>query len=313
MVALALALVAAACGSTSTGAGDDPTTTSTATSSTATSSTTADTSEPEPGGVELRTYDVDGATVRVYSALEDLPERATVVRFTGTLIDSGNGLELCLGGVAESLPPQCSGPVVVGLDPAGWTETQSGITWGERTVVVEWPPRDDNTLTLVSDAEATRPEPFDEFDFSTPPPDCAGIENSADAEVLSRFADANQDRTGTLWVVDNGRIAVLPVVSEHLDDVRAELAARIGADEELCLIPVRYSAAELRAAQERLHDSAEVGPPTWVLGSGSGGVTNAVTVSVAVADRQTVEAITALYDDPGILDIGSAGIILDGD
>ena len=104
----------------------------------------------------LRQLDLDGAIVTTRSALDELPEQASVVRFSSTLIDTGSGLELCLGGVAESLPPQCSGPVVVDLDPQGWTETMGGVTWGDRTVVVAWPPVD-GELVLIEDGPPRPP------------------------------------------------------------------------------------------------------------------------------------------------------------
>ena len=36
--------------------------------------------------------------------------------YAATVIDAGSGAELCLGGVDESLPPQCDGPPLVGWD-----------------------------------------------------------------------------------------------------------------------------------------------------------------------------------------------------
>lgn len=63
----------------------------------------------------------------------------------------------CLGGVAESYPPQCSGPVVVGLDWADVpdAETASGVTWGMGWVVGTY---DGETFTLT---EPVRQDPPD--------------------------------------------------------------------------------------------------------------------------------------------------------
>ncbi|MBP2435591.1 hypothetical protein [Microbacterium amylolyticum] len=49
------------------------------------------------------------------------------------VLDPGSGPELCLGAIAESYPPQCSGPAII-----GWTwpddddvfDEASGVQWG---------------------------------------------------------------------------------------------------------------------------------------------------------------------------------------
>jgi hypothetical protein len=70
----------------------------------------------------------------------------------GTVLQSGeDAAQLCLGAVAESYPPQCSG---VGL--AGWDwstveqhETASDVTWGTYAVQGTW---DGTTLTVTQPA-----------------------------------------------------------------------------------------------------------------------------------------------------------------
>lgn len=50
-----------------------------------------------------------------------------------TVLDDGGGAELCLGGVFQSLPPQCDGPAVAGWDwveHAGDFEEVRGVRWG---------------------------------------------------------------------------------------------------------------------------------------------------------------------------------------
>jgi hypothetical protein len=59
----------------------------------------------------------------------------------GTVLQQGDEApQLCLGAVAESYPPQCSGPEVIGWD---WTtadleETASEVTWGTYAVIGTW-------------------------------------------------------------------------------------------------------------------------------------------------------------------------------
>ncbi|MDN3494406.1 hypothetical protein QL996_00545 [Planococcus sp. APC 4015] len=54
----------------------------------------------------------------------------------GTVLDSDGSVQLCLGAVAESYPPQCSGIPVTGWswDRVEGSETASGVTWGAYAV-----------------------------------------------------------------------------------------------------------------------------------------------------------------------------------
>ena len=113
--------------------------------------TATTTTAPVPSGERShRTFDVGGVEVLVDTDLTALPEQASVVEFSMTVIDAGAGPELCVGGVAESLPPQCSGPVVDGLSLDGWSQEAGGVRWGDRTVAVSWPPVD-GQVRLLSD------------------------------------------------------------------------------------------------------------------------------------------------------------------
>lgn len=67
----------------------------------------------------------------------------------GLLLQKGEAPPvLCLGGVDQSYPPQCSGPEVAGLDWADVAdvETASGVTWGGARVVGTY---DGQTFTLT--------------------------------------------------------------------------------------------------------------------------------------------------------------------
>lgn len=59
----------------------------------------------------------------------------------GTVLQQGESLpQLCLGGVAESYPPQCSGPDLLNWnwDGVEQSETASGVTWGTYAVQGTW-------------------------------------------------------------------------------------------------------------------------------------------------------------------------------
>lgn len=94
---------------------------------------------------------------------------------------------LCLGGVMESYPPQCGGPVVVGLD---WddvpdAETASGVTWGSAWVVGTY---DGETFTLTEPARETAPDGVDLPGPGTGPafaPLCADPWRGGDEDALT--------------------------------------------------------------------------------------------------------------------------------
>lgn len=258
--------------------------------------------------MEGRRFEIDGSVVWTRTNLEVLPEKATVVRFTSTLIDSGRGLELCIGGVLTSLPPQCGGPVVDDLDPTGWTQADDGVTWGTRTVTVAWPPVDGH-LTLITDQPALQLGPIGDDQPDQLPADCAQIANFVHRGTVGFYASDNPDWTAGGRSVDNGAVVVLMVVEEHLEDVRAELTT---ADAKPCLEPVKYSTTELSTAQDRLTEEGLYSPEGPVLSSGSGNALNRLTIDVAVADQQTISTIADLFDDPGILYFTGSSEILEG-
>ena len=59
----------------------------------------------------------------------------------GTVLQAdGEAVMFCLGAVAESYPPQCSGPEITGWDWAAvpGSESASGVTWGAYAVQGTW-------------------------------------------------------------------------------------------------------------------------------------------------------------------------------
>lgn len=72
-------------------------------------------------------------------------------RNLATVMDTGAGAELCLGAIAESYPPQCSGPTISGWnwsDHAGTFEKQGRTRWATYAVSGSW----DGTVFTVADA-----------------------------------------------------------------------------------------------------------------------------------------------------------------
>ena len=93
----------------------------------------------------------------------------------GTVLDDGDGPQLCLGGVQESYPPQCGGVPLAGWDwdAVEGEESAAGTTWGEFRVVGTY----DGEVFTVSEVGAYEPGALagrGERDFTTPCPEPAG-------------------------------------------------------------------------------------------------------------------------------------------
>lgn len=99
------------------------------------------------------------------------------------VMDTGDGPQVCLGAIAESWPPQCGGPEVLGWD---WSEheiheKQGRVRWGSFAVTGSW----DGTALTVADAipaalyDVMREEPEPD-PLPTDPPSAAELEAIAE-------------------------------------------------------------------------------------------------------------------------------------
>lgn len=253
-------------------------------------------------GRSVRTFDVGGVEVVVMTDTDELPARATAVEVTGTLIDSGGGPELCAGAVMTSLPPQCSGPIVDGLDMTGWTEEAQGVQWGERTVSVTWPPVDDH-VQLIS---ASEPE-YTEYVYppGVLPVECADIDAFVGSGDVNEYARGLGEVSGGVYVT-NENVLVLQVT----DDPQPHRDALASGGRQACVIEVERSEAEQRVIHDQIDKQlAAVVYSGSVSSPGPGG---RVEVGVPVADKAAVEAIAALVDNPSAIRVIGWAILLDG-
>jgi hypothetical protein len=263
-----------------------------------TTSTTAPAAEGQP---MFGVYDVDGVEVVTPTLLAELPERAARVRFVTTIIDSGDGPELCLGGVMESLPPQCSGPVAEGLNMDGWSEEASGVRWGEQTVVVTWPPVE-GAVRVESQSDAVFPSI--EYPPGELPAVCEGTDTGAGAAAINDYANSLGDANGGLYVANDGTL-VLQVVGDP-EPHREALAAQGGA----CVIEVARSEAEQRRIQDSLAPLLRDVPELVQNYAISTGPDGRVEVYAPVADASLARKIASLMDDPTWIRIVGRGILL---
>lgn len=135
------------------------------------------------------------------------PPADRLVSGQGTVLQTGDAApQLCLGPVAESYPPQCSGPEIDGWD---WSvielkETAGDVTWGAYAVIGFW---DGERFELTEPAiplalyDPMMPEPDPRLDPATPG---AGTDEEL-ADIQTELTDAFEPlsswtENGYLWV-----------------------------------------------------------------------------------------------------------------
>jgi hypothetical protein len=251
-------------------------------------------------GLAIRVYEVDGIEVVTPSLMAELPERATTVEFHSAVIDSGDGPTLCAGIVMDSLPPQCSGPVAAGLDMDDWSEEAQGVRWGERSVVVTWPPVD-GVVEVIDHSVYAPPHlepPTDDL-----PAECEDAELRAGSGPVNDYARSLGEVNGGLYVTNDGKL-VLQVVGDPAPH-REALAELGGA----CVIEVTRSQTEQLAIQDSIHPLLVDIPELVSTYSSSTGARGRVDFYLPVVDRATAQAIAALVDDPTAIRIFGMGVL----
>lgn len=135
-------------------------------------------------------------------------------RDIATVMDTGTP-ELCLGAVAESYPPQCTGPVIAGWDWADHNrmfEREGKVTWGTFAVTGQW---DGETFTYESAVPAALYDPMMQEPAAYPAPaaelteaELVGIQEQL-TETLPGYQSSFTDGEGHLVaevVYDDGSL-----------------------------------------------------------------------------------------------------------
>lgn len=225
---------------------------------------------------------------------------------SGTVLESAaHGPQLCLGGIMDSLPPQCGGPDIVGWDwdAVDGEETASGTTWGDYRVVGTY---SDGVFTLTEAAAAPDPSladgGFDDIDFTAPCDEPEGgwvvvdpaTATDAGQQAAMEYAASQPDHAGS-WVDqslnpamvdgfqpgdeqaanDPTQLIVVMLFTGDLERHTDELRAVWGGP--LCIASAERSSTELEAIQTALSDEP------GFLGSGQDVVANQVVLQVIVA------------------------------
>lgn len=116
---------------------------------------------------------------------------------TTTVLEDADGARLCLGGVMDSLPPQCGGVPVLGWSwrDVDGEESRSGVTWGDFHVIGTY----DGTRFTLFDAGPPQPYPDEDGDqFAPPCPEPQGGWVDVDPAMTG-----DDDRIATMRVAEN--------------------------------------------------------------------------------------------------------------
>lgn len=235
---------------------------------------------------------------------------------TGMIIQTGaDSPELCLGPVMDSLPPQCSGPPVIGWD---WDliadeETAGEVTWGYATVVGHF----DGERFELAEARAPEWPEGDEDPIATACPEPSGGWDSPDPDRMTeahrtrvmRTARREPDFAG-LWIdylEEPAEFEDTPYVlnvaftgdlQRHEDEIRDEWGG------PLCVAKVDLTLDELMKIQNELSGSVGKDLGLEVLTSGSNQEENTVEISVVIVTEEQLAAITERYG-PGVVEVDS--------
>lgn len=239
------------------------------------------------------------------------PESQTTYEADAFVLDDpGRDPVMCLGGIDDSLPPQCGGTPIAGWDwdSVGGEETAGGSTWGSFHLVGTY---DGTTFTVL---EAGPPNPPDtsggdpvdtpcaepDGGWTSPDPSKAG---DADVRDLMRAMEDEPDFAG-FWIdyvaepvgegtVEPGGIIANVAFTGGLERHTAEIRERWGGP--LCVVQHERTYAELRRIQRDLGDggASDLGlQMTW---SSVDIQDNVVELGVVVADGSARAAVDARY------------------
>ncbi len=107
-----------------------------------------------------------GARPSSTASTTSLPPEPGLYRGTVTVIDEGDNPVVCTV-VLDSLPPQCGGLPLEGLDwsDVPWAETAQGVTWADMSLAATL---EDGRLRIVEPPGPAEPKAGEEVDFTPP-------------------------------------------------------------------------------------------------------------------------------------------------
>jgi hypothetical protein len=258
------------------------------------------------------------ATGRPGSGSRDPAQRYEI---DATILESReHGPQLCAGGIAESLPPQCG---EFPVEPFSWDEVDDersldGTTWAELHLVGTF---DGHAFHPTAAPMPPSPRPAPEAPASSPcrPPEggWSVVDTSKittdDSVAAAVYANAQPDVAGVWFSWPKGppdgktpyRDSVVNLAfTGDLDRHEREARARWGGP--LCVTYLSRTKAELSRVEETLFqaDAQAGGAGVYLLGGGPDEPANVVRVEVLIADQAAQRWVDDRYG-PGV-------VVLDG-
>lgn len=249
-------------------------------------------------------------------------------RHPATVLDDGHGAELCVGGVADSYPPHCGGPPLVGWDWSaheGNFEESNDVRWGDFLVTGTFDGTSVTPTSVVPADEAPEPDyPDDDLDTLLATP-CDEPEGGWGVTDLAKATNRSMDATfraaeklpgyADAWVDQSPNPAsdaedVADVADQMNDPTKLIINVRVTQDVEgaekslrtrwggaLCVSEARFSDADLEPIQEAMGDL-----PGF---TGSSRGRDQVEATVLYDDGSIQAWANSMYGD-GVVVVGSA-------
>jgi hypothetical protein len=231
-------------------------------------------------------------------------------RTTGLVLQEENAEPmLCLGAVAESLPPQCGGPRIEGWnwDVVSGEESAAGVTWGSFEVTGLY---DGDTFTLLEAGPPSESSGDDDPIKTACPEPAGGWESpnpalSSESDQINAIQAARQEPDFAGAWIDN-----LGEVSEFGDQSHVVLnvafTGDLGVHEQqireswggpLCLTQREHTLDRILEIQSEL--SGEVGRELGIeiIASDASETRSVVEISVVVIDAATQQKIDERYGE----------------
>ena len=256
----------------------------------------------DPGAQEPASSDTPSDTGE---APAPVPEGPVTTNGLVTVLDPGTGPQLCLGAIAESYPPQCSGLPLEGFDFGDvGAEEANGVTWGSYAVTGTF---DGTTFTATESTPAALYDPMKEPEAGGLDPACddattTDADKATPEDMDATLAAASALPTyATAWL-SNGTISV--AVTEDPEGAEQELRKTWGG--LLCVTTVERTDADLNAINQELQ--AALGDQLLTSGSTS---PDSLDAQVVFDDGSIQAWADETYGD-GLVTVTSALVAVEG-
>lgn len=216
-----------------------------------------------------------------------------------TVIDTGDGPQMCLGAVAESYPPQCGGPAVENFD---WGQTgfeeAAGVRWGSYALTGTF---DGSTFSVTDAIPAALYDTVAEPQDDAPLPACEGASTTDTKKATPEDLDATLTAASALpgyatsWMTGN---TINVAVTEDAEGAEATLRETWGG--MLCVTTVERTDADLNAVNQELQ--AALGDRLLTSGSFA---PDSLEATVVFDDGSIQDWADATYGE-GLVRVGSA-------